>query len=700
MPMILDVGDIKAAIKAIRNDLVVNPTPDRIREAREFAVATFNTSDTDTARTEICTILALHYHNFADFNLAYEWLDKGRSFALNDPNSSARLAYTHAAMLYRERRAREALSIIEPLLAPGSDPVIDTSVLARLQSLLAGILDSLGMIDEADQAFRTALDLRERLGNKLGLATVYFNYGEFCLRRDDEERALEFFLKSYDIERDSRNEVGLAQTACHLAIIYARRKDDQTALQYLSNARVAANAAGVPMTVALVKINAAEVFELLGDQTSQLTALLDSKTYLDRYSFQSLRGQVLGSLAELYVGWGAFEKAEPLLDEAITISEAEEHLYVLGYWLFIKGRMRNLQGRYAEAIPLLVRARDMLASVQAHVYALRAFSELANAQSNLGATSEGFRTMAEWASSYITQHHEDVETRMRRVQRIRDQERKAQEDEIYRLRNVELSAANSKLAEVNNQLEQTNDIIRRANKDLTELASEKDEFMAIAAHDLRNPLAEMRSMLKTVTGHFEIVSRDDMFDVCRELLTVVTRMESTIHSFLEISRTDKRSAGLNIDRLDLVRFAHRAAERHFTPADSKDIAIYISADEKSVWGMGDPSIVDAILDNLISNAIKFSPRSTIVTIHVSTVGLESVVHVLDKGPGIPESEQQSLFKKYTRLSTQPTGGEESIGLGLYLAKRMAERMKGTIDYETNPEGGSMFTLRMPSSNDN
>jgi signal transduction histidine kinase len=114
--------------------------------------------------------------------------------------------------------------------------------------------------------------------------------------------------------------------------------------------------------------------------------------------------------------------------------------------------------------------------------------------------------------------------------------------------------------------------------------------------------------------------------------------------------------------------------------------------------LGDPSIVDAVLDNLISNAIKYGPKGTTVTV---TVGAEPqppthiVVRVHDQGPGIPEHERSRLFTKYARLSARPTGGEDSMGLGLYLAKRMAQRMNASLDYEDHPAGGSVFALKLP-----
>lgn len=685
-------AELREAIAAARRDLVTSPQPGIVKPALEHAHHLATVCDDPELLTELGIVLAQHYNNFGNTALAQEWLQKSRAWAGSNVESIAWVTYTQAGMLLNERKADEVLELLAPYHS--TDVVTDKRLNARIQTMRACALDSIGLVDDAEQAFKTAILLREELNDEVGLATVYYNFGEFCMRRDDDVRALEYFQKTRAIELKKRNNVGLAQTCCHLAMLHAKNGERDQAMEAYKQAQDCALAAGVPMVVAMVKANGAELYGQLKNKTAQLASLLDAKTYLDRHRFDSIRGQVLGNLASVYVDNNELDKALPLLDEALEISRKEGHKYAQGYWLYTKGRLLNMKGKFAEAIPLLTEARDCLASVQAHVYTLHAFAELARAQAGLGITNDAFKTMSEWATVYVEQHTEGLQARMRRLQRLREQEKLDHDKEVFRLRSVELAAANEKLAQVNARLEETNKTVLLANKELVDLASEKDEFMTIAAHDLRNPLSDMRSMLQTVINHYDLIGRDDVFDVCRDLLSTVTRMEATIHSFLEISRSDKRTSGLNIDKVDLVRFAHRAAERHFARADSKDISIQVLAATASVWAWGDPSIIDAVLDNLVSNAVKYSPYNSVVTIHAQHSNGYPEVKVCDEGPGVSSQDRSKLFTKYSRIGNRPTGGEESIGLGLYLAKRMSERMKGTIEYADQPGGGAAFTLRM------
>jgi signal transduction histidine kinase len=104
-----------------------------------------------------------------------------------------------------------------------------------------------------------------------------------------------------------------------------------------------------------------------------------------------------------------------------------------------------------------------------------------------------------------------------------------------------------------------------------------------------------------------------------------------------------------------------------------------------------------ILDNLISNALKYSPPNTTVHVHALPEKDYVVINVRDEGPGISEADQKKLFQKFTRLTARPTGGESSTGLGLAIVKKLAEAMAGSVQCRSTMGAGSTFTLRLPVS---
>ncbi len=102
-----------------------------------------------------------------------------------------------------------------------------------------------------------------------------------------------------------------------------------------------------------------------------------------------------------------------------------------------------------------------------------------------------------------------------------------------------------------------------------------------------------------------------------------------------------------------------------------------------------------VIDNLISNALKYSPFDTTITIRVKAKSDNVRLEVEDEGPGISEEEMPKLFGKFARLSAQPTGGEHSTGLGLSIVKKMVEAMNGKVWCESEPGKGATFIVELP-----
>ena len=102
-----------------------------------------------------------------------------------------------------------------------------------------------------------------------------------------------------------------------------------------------------------------------------------------------------------------------------------------------------------------------------------------------------------------------------------------------------------------------------------------------------------------------------------------------------------------------------------------------------------------MIDNLVSNAIKFSPSGTTVQISVRSGAGSFTFSVQDQGPGIPEADRKLLFRSFQKLSARPTGGEKSTGLGLAIVKRIIDAHGGRIDVESGPAGGTRFAVTMP-----
>ena len=111
----------------------------------------------------------------------------------------------------------------------------------------------------------------------------------------------------------------------------------------------------------------------------------------------------------------------------------------------------------------------------------------------------------------------------------------------------------------------------------------------------------------------------------------------------------------------------------------------------------DPNKIQQVLANLLSNAVKFSPAGSLIRVTFARTDSTQTVTVLDQGPGIPEGERDQLFQDFGRLSTKPTAGEKSTGLGLAICRKIVSAHDGTIVAENNPAGGCAFSVTLPTT---
>jgi signal transduction histidine kinase len=229
------------------------------------------------------------------------------------------------------------------------------------------------------------------------------------------------------------------------------------------------------------------------------------------------------------------------------------------------------------------------------------------------------------------------------------------------------------------------------NERLVYLNQEKDEFMGIAAHDLKNPLTVIMAssdLMKIIEDPGKVHKMAD------EITIAAQRMHRLIKDLLDANAIEQGRYASNIESCEISPLVAQIVQQNFFPAERKQITIRFSASQNLIVRT-DPSATLQILDNLISNAVKYSPAKSTVHVHVVPEKAHALILVRDEGPGISPADQKKLFQKYCRLTARPTGGESSTGLGLSIAKRLAQALGGDILCTSALGAGSTFTLRLP-----
>lgn len=231
-----------------------------------------------------------------------------------------------------------------------------------------------------------------------------------------------------------------------------------------------------------------------------------------------------------------------------------------------------------------------------------------------------------------------------------------------------------------------------SNEKLVTLNKEKTEFLGIAAHDLKNPLTTIITYAQVLENNHDPA---DFPVVCSAIQSAGTQMKDLITNLLDSNAIEEGRFACTIERCDLNALVAQSLEHNRLSAARKEIVISVHPSAE-LWARADKSTTVQVLDNLVSNAIKYSPPKTTVLVETSSEKNHVVVAVKDEGPGISEEDQKKLFGKFTRLSARPTGGESSNGLGLSIVKRLVEAMSGSVECRSILGSGATFIARLPS----
>ena len=229
-------------------------------------------------------------------------------------------------------------------------------------------------------------------------------------------------------------------------------------------------------------------------------------------------------------------------------------------------------------------------------------------------------------------------------------------------------------------------LILRQNADMNEL-------MAVTAHDLRSPLLGVKNLLTLAAMRVEL-DRERLVAVIADAARACDRMLKLV-SELVYAHAAEQASEIRGVRGDLRGPLAAAVERARPIAETKGLRIEARVGEGPAEANFDESALAQVLDNLLGNALKFSPPAG--TIEAALAGRNGTwsVEIADEGPGVPEAERARLFQKYARGSVPATDGESSTGLGLFIAKTLAERMGARVNYAPREPRGAVFRVELP-----
>jgi signal transduction histidine kinase len=243
---------------------------------------------------------------------------------------------------------------------------------------------------------------------------------------------------------------------------------------------------------------------------------------------------------------------------------------------------------------------------------------------------------------------------------------------------------------------QAEEDLSQLNQRLVELNDEKNQFLGIASHDLKNPLNTLGLMGELLVSGG--LPPEEVADLGRRISDEAQRTTRLIQKLLDVTAIESGRFNLRLGEVSLgeALMQVQAKYRPFAEGKGQSIALDFGGQDVVVWA--DPDYVQEVLDNLVSNALKFMPPGPpvrTVALVLSIREHHGIIEVRDEGPGFSEGDRAKAFGRFSKLSAKPTGGEHSTGLGLSIVRRLVEAMRGTVVLETQLGRGSCFRIALP-----
>jgi signal transduction histidine kinase len=251
------------------------------------------------------------------------------------------------------------------------------------------------------------------------------------------------------------------------------------------------------------------------------------------------------------------------------------------------------------------------------------------------------------------------------------------------------------LSRLNNELVTLQRKLAKTNAELEALIEQKNQFLGMAAHDLRNPLFVVQSCANHLLAEASPRLHEEQIEFLSVIESYSGFMLQMVEDLLDVSAIESGRLVLSPRPTDLVSLVERNLSFNSVLAETKGIRLTFRHSRDVPFINLDPVKIEQVLNNLVSNAIKYSHPGSSVELCLEQQADQIVISVEDHGQGIPPNELDRLFKWFGRTSVRGTEGERSTGLGLAIARRIVAGHQGRIWVESEVDRGSTFSFSLP-----
>jgi len=592
---------------------------------------------------------------------------------------------------------------------------------------LAAYYQSRGQYSESIDFFEQALKKVELSGSERDIALVKVNLGSALTALGDRSKGLLYLFDAMKYFSQSDDEISKALIFNNIAVNYHFWKDYNRALEYYEKAYNAYKATDdfVGWIVALNNIG--EIYKDKKEYDKSIgyfTKVVDAADTTKASPYYKAYGWI--GLAEVYLGKEDFKEAKYYVDLALPVFEKVNMEEAIATSSLILAQISLNHGSLADGLSQVIRCREIAADCGIIDLIHKSYWVESQILNKLGRSKDAYNSMEKYSamsdtlySSELAESFSDIRSSMeiatkqgeiemlQKYNQIKDLKIKRQKSNTLILSLVVLSffvifffmlgyiksrkRTNDLLTEKNRQIGFQHDELKKVNET-------KDKFLSIIGHDLRNPIGAFKDVIGQLADFPEMFTDELRQQIINELRDEAESTYFLLDNLLSWAKSQKDVISYRPEKLDISRLVKTNVQLTKRQADAKNIGIS-SEINGEVWSYADHNMVNLILRNLISNAIKFTEEGGQVTISAKEQTDYWFVTVKDTGIGIEPKDLEQLFDPNAHLSTYGTNHEKGSGLGLLLCREFIEANGGEITVESQKGKGSSFTFSLKKYSD-
>ncbi len=552
-----------------------------------------------------------------------------------------------------------------------------------------------------------------------GMAVSLNNIALCHTKNEDYHKAADYHYKALELRRKTDSPLLISQSYGYLGHVYSMIKQDDEALGYFHDAlQLLAEAAKEENTdIALGNSILAFTYRRMGTHYGRRLNIKEAGMYFERaieiYKKTGNDKEVINtwlSMINSYINSGNKEEALNFAYAALELATRNEYwqdkilaLKNIASIYSAKGQFQNAfeyseraneteAGLYRDYSDFVLQSveRDIANRVQLeNMQALRQESIIKELNLKRQRTIIIFLIISTVLAITILL----VLLHLFNTKRITNRQLKEMNSEMRRV-NKRLMNSEVNLENINNELNTKNASLIKSEETLKILNSTKDKFFSILAHDLRGPVSSIMQLSELFNIKYDELSEEKKKKFLYQLQKSSKGLFELVETLLLWARSQQGTLLLKKETIELQKIIAHNIKIFDLAATNKNIKLVSSADNSTAV-MADVNMVNTILRNLISNALKYSHKGGTVHIEAETGDKFAAISVVDNGVGMTPDVKENLFNINKSESNTGTEGEKGSGLGLVICKELVEQLDGTITAESGEGKGSKFTFTLP-----